>query len=185
MPPTIQASRPRHRLRLAALAALPVASLLSGCTAPDEFAPACPALALLNDGADLTRFRPGNGRDVTDLVLDARLTEVPASCHSDGPRKVAATLHVTADLHRGPAATTRDVAVPYFVSIVSNGTIIQEADYTLRSSFPPNIDRIRVNGDDIDMVFPVTSERSAAAYKIYVSFRLTPEELAYNRGRAR
>ena len=32
------------------------------------------------------------------------------------------------------------------------------------------------------MLFPVTPEKSAAAYKIWVSFQLTPDELAYNRG---
>jgi hypothetical protein len=29
--------------------------------------------------------------------------------------------------------------------------------------------------------FPITRQKSAATYTIYVSFRLTPEQLAYNR----
>jgi hypothetical protein len=31
------------------------------------------------------------------------------------------------------------------------------------------------------MEFPVTPEKSAAAYTIYVGIRLTPEQLQYNR----
>ena len=42
----------------------------------------------------------------------------------------------------------------------------------------------RASGDPIDLVLPVTPKKSAAAYQIYVGFRLTPEQLAYNRHRA-
>ena len=45
------------------------------------------------------------------------------------------------------------------------------------------MDRVTVSGQDVTMNFPVTPQKSAAAYKIYVGFRLTPEELAFNRRR--
>ena len=34
------------------------------------------------------------------------------------------------------------------------------------------------------MSFPITAQKSAAAYTVWVSFSLTPEQLAYNRAHA-
>jgi hypothetical protein len=168
-----------------ASAAAPVAllaiALLGGCgPKADDFAPACPDLKLLRDGADLTRFSP-QGHDVTDMLLTARIVAVPASC-KNGPRgTVAATMHVGVDVVRGPALPGRSAAVPYFVSILDGDRVLQQKDYTVTANFPANVDRVQVLGDQIDLLFPVSPTKTAAAYTIYVSFRLTPEELQYNR----
>jgi len=72
--------RARTRAAFRGLALLAAAAApLGACTRPDAFAPACPQLSMLKDGADLIRFT-GAGRDITDLVVDAHLTAVPASC---------------------------------------------------------------------------------------------------------
>jgi hypothetical protein len=172
------------RLRLALRAALPAASvlLLGGCDNPDKFAPACPSLAFLRDAADLTRFAP-SGQDVTDMELQARLTGVPASCQrdADDPSKVMATLHVSAEVTRGPAAKTRDADLTYFVAVTEQEQVLNEQNFALHVSFPPNTDRVSVTDDEVDLLLPVNKNKTAAVYKIYVAFRLTPEELAYNR----
>ena len=167
----------------AALLLATAAAPLAGCTRPDAFAPACPQLALLADGADLTRFN-GHGRDVTDLVLDAHLTAVPAACKhaEDDPHAVEAMLKVAMSLGRGPAMAGRTVDVPYFVAVTEGDRVLDRQAYALRVEFPPNADRISATGEEITLLFPVTREKSAAAYQIWVSFQLTPEELAYNRG---
>ena len=53
-----------------------------------------------------------------------------------------------------------------------------------RSRFRPTWIEERATSDDISMVFPVSAAESAAAYTIYVGFRLTPEQLQYNRRNA-
>ena len=67
--------------RIAALTALALPWGLAACGSddPNEFPPACPAAAILADGADLTRTN-GHGRDITDLVLDGRVTGMQGSC---------------------------------------------------------------------------------------------------------
>ncbi|KAA5613687.1 hypothetical protein [Rhodovastum atsumiense] len=155
---------------------------LAGCTRPDAFAPACPQLTLLPEGADLTRFR-GTGRDVTDLVIDAHLTAVPANCHNadKAGRKVEAKLKVAMSVARGPAMQGRDVTVPYFIAVTENGRVLDRQEYAMRAQFPPNTDRMDQVSPEVSLIFPVSAEKSAAAYQIWVSFQLTPEELAYNR----
>jgi hypothetical protein len=173
----------RFRPVLPALAAVAVAASVAGCgDNQPKFAPACPGLSLLRDAADLTRFRPG-GRDVTDMVLDARITAVPAACSNGGPNKVKATLNVTTEVARGPAARGRTADFTYFVAVTEGGRVLDEQDYPVRATFPANTEHVVLTGDDIDLVLPVTREKSAAAYQIYVGFRLTPDELAYNRKR--
>lgn len=167
---------------LALLAA--AAGSLGACSQPDAFAPACPQLALLQDGADLTRFA-GPGRDITDLVLEAHLAAVPATCHwaNKAHTKVEAKLQVAMSLGRGPAMNGRTVDVPYFVAASEGDNILDKQIFTARAEFPTNTDRVGVTTPEVSMLFPVTLEKSAAVYKITVSFQLTPEELVYNRGR--
>jgi hypothetical protein len=170
---------------LRALTLLAAATGLAGaCTQTDAFAPACPQLALLSDGADLTRFA-GTGRDITDLVLDAHLVAVPATCHwaDKAHTKVEAKLQVAMSLGRGPAMRGRVMDVPYFVAASEGDTILDKQIFTSRAEFPANADRVGLTSPEVVMLFPVAPEKSAAAYKITVSFQLTPEDLAFNRSR--
>jgi hypothetical protein len=170
------------------LALLLSASLaLSGCGdfgKTEQFAPVCPKLALLKDGADLTQFSP-RGHDVTDMVLDGRLVAVPADCEQGSRGHVAASLRVTMSLTLGPAAPTREMNVPYFVAVMHDGKIVDKQDYAMRASFPPNVNQITVTGDPVQMSFPADAAHPASAYQIFVSFQLTPDQLAMNRGRGR
>jgi hypothetical protein len=170
-------------LSLALLLAAPLA--LSGCGSlgqTEQFAPVCPRLALLKDGADLTRFSP-RGHDVTDLVLDGRLVAVPANCEPGRRGQVAASLRVTMNLTRGPAAQGRSMDVPYFVAVMHDGRIIDKQDYVARASFPENVNQITLTSDPVEMSLPADAAHPASVYQIFVSFQLTPEELATNRGR--
>jgi hypothetical protein len=159
------------------------AGSLGACSQPDAFAPACPQLSLLQDGVDLTRFT-GAGRDITDLVLEAHLTGVPATCHwaDKAHTKVEAKLQVAISFGRGPGMNGRTVDVPYFLAASEGDTILDKRIFTARAEFPNNSDRVGVTTPEVSMVFPVSAEKSAAAFKITVAFQLTPEELAYNRG---
>ena len=170
-----------HRLHPALMVSALAGSLvLAGCSQDAQFAPVCPQLALLADGADLTRFT-GNGRDVTDRVLEARVLGVEASCKPGRRGEVVATLKVQSEFTRGPAAPGRVAVVPYFVAVLAGGDVVDRKEFILEGNFATNVDQIRVAGSEVELRFPVTAERSAAYYKIYVSLLLTPEELAFNR----
>jgi hypothetical protein len=165
----------------ALVGALLLAAAASGCgPSDDKFPPACPMLSLLRDGGDLTRFVPGGGA-VTDMVLHARIVGVPAKCQSVDAHHVKATLSVQAEMARGPAARERSLQATYFVALTEGDSVVQEQDFTLAGAFPANVDRISAKSDDIELLLPVTKTKTAAAYHIYVGFRLTPDELAYNR----
>ncbi len=170
--------------RLAVLAAstLPV---LTGCglgSAGPGFAPTCPRPAILRDANDLLRYR-GSGRDLTDSVLEGRITNISGNCKRSGPNTVATTVSVGIELTRGPAARGRTADIAYFVAVTDGERVLDKQVYQLRAEFPENTDRLRLAGDSVDLLLPVTDKKGADAYQVTVGFQLTPVELEANRQR--
>jgi hypothetical protein len=167
--------------RIVLPAALAGALLASGCGASDDkFPPPCPTLSLLTDGDHITRFA-GAGQDVTDMVLRARIVAVPAKCEAASTGKVRATMHIEASVTRGPAAKDASLQTDFFLALTKDGAVLKEQDFPLTTQFPSNVNQRDVKSDDIELLLPVSKAATAAAYKIYVGFRLTPEQLTYNR----
>lgn len=155
-----------------------------GGDVPDAFAPACPGAAIVRDAADLSRYR-GAGRDLTDTVLTGRITGIEGKCARDGYDTVVTTVQVGMELARGPAAAGRQAELAYFVAVLEGERILDKQVFTLRATFPPNTDRLRLGGDDVELRLPVRADKTAAAYRIQVGFQLTPAELEMNRARVR
>lgn len=174
---------PRFLLRAAAFAAL--LPLVSACAPErDQFAPACPGVALLTPTADLAVFRPGSdGRDLTALMLAGRMQAVQGQCKA-GKKKdtVEATVTVAAELTRGPALQGNRANVPVYVAVTEGDRILDKHVYTLSATFPSNVDRVTVSTPEVFMVLPVSQTKSAAAYSILAGFQLTADELAASRG---
>ncbi len=166
------------RFRLAAPLALLAAGLLAGCgDSEGKFAPTCPQIALLAEGADLTRFA-GQGRDILDRVLEGRLTGIDGTCQAARNGDLVATLRLRAELRRGPAAQNRTAQVPYFVAVLDGERIVDRRSFTLDATFPSNVDSVRLTGEELELRFP---ERADGRYRVLVSFQLTQDELAFNR----
>jgi hypothetical protein len=170
------------RALVPALAAL----ALAGCSLsddPNRFAPACPATAILSDAADITRT-DGHGRDITDTIVDGRITGLKGDCRDSDDRKTLdASVRVGMDVSRGPAAAGRSEQVPYFVAVSRDGRILDKRVMTLDVAFPPNIDRVHIEGEPVSLAFPTPRGVTGTAYRIIVGFQLTPDQLAVNRAR--
>jgi hypothetical protein len=165
-------------LRAALLAMLP--TLLVECgPARNEFPPACPGTAILGNAADLSTYRPGSSsRDLIDLVVHAGIVGVRGSCR-EGDRKnqLAVTLNVLVELTRGPAMPGREVDVPVFVAVTDGDKILDKYAYLMHAVFPSNVDRVTLTPGDTNIVLPVTTARSGAAYTIVTGFQLPPNQL--------
>lgn len=167
-------------VRLAAT--LAIASLAAGCAGSNKSPSSCPSVQVLADAADLTIFREGQ-QDITDMIIDARISGVPARCSAGDSGHVITTMSVALSVSRGPAAPSRDVQLQYFVAVANPDRIIEQQDYIVPISFPPNVDKMSYPGDEIVLDIPVVAGKPASSYSIYVAFRLTPEQLAFNRKR--
>jgi hypothetical protein len=182
---TSRPSEPKRPIRSRAATMFVLAGtglLAAGCSgSTDQFAPPAPSVVLVPDASDLVRFND-HGQDITDMEVSGRLTAVSgATTPGDTRRQADAKIQVSMILTRGPAMVGRTVTVPYMVTVAQGDRIIDQKDYTVTTTFARAADRVSVTDKPIPMVFPVTQLKTSAAYTIYVSFRLTPQELAYNR----
>jgi len=180
--------RGRKVLMLGALAlGLPLAACGGGSSAPPQGAAPCPRVVILADGAELTRYRAGQARDLTAMVLDARIAGFLTNCDFASRQRDVLDVRVTPifGAERGPAAEGRVAELPWFValSIAADEEVLARVPGTTRITFPPNVPRTQASGQPVLLSMPITGGRRASDYVVRVSFQLTPEELALNRSR--
>lgn len=174
--------RRRGRPALALAAVL----VLSGCVALSRVpAGSCPRASVLADAGEMTRFKPGPGQDLIDVVFEAEIAGVAVTCEdvrSDGLVAVVSLGLVTS---RGPAATGRVAEVPFFVAYVDRaGKIRDKAVFSSRVEFPAGRPKVAVR-EDIELDIPLSATDSPADLAIVVGLQLTRQELERNRARRR
>ncbi len=184
--------RPAAAAPAAALALLAMAAALAGCggsgsEARPNLPATCPRVALLADAADLSRYRPGGGQDLSALELDARISGFQARCdYARRGRALEMTLSVGLQAERGPAAQARSADLPWFAAVTDaaeDGPILNKREFTTRVTFPPNVGRVRVQSEELSITLPLSETRRLGDYAVLVGFQLSPEELALNRRR--
>jgi len=84
---------------------------------------ACPAVAVPADTGDVTLFDPVNSTDAAAIDVTATMTNVRSTCDDAGPQvQTAVTFTVLASRTRTEA--TRDVTLPYFITVVQGGSAV-------------------------------------------------------------
>ena len=167
----------------AALAVSALGLLVSGCGLfGDDVKYRCPAVFILDDARELTRFKPGPGRDITDILFQAEIVNFVGDCDYDEGR-AEIELSVQIRVERGPANKGREVAFEYFVAMPQ---FQSEAEgkrvFSVAGTFEGNLTRMQYQ-DDLEMTIPVKAPTDGAAVEIILGFQLTPDELKFNRSR--
>jgi hypothetical protein len=117
------------------------------------------------------------------MVVDGRMTRPAGKCALDDVTHLRTILNVNLELTRGPASKGRRVDVTYFVTVLKGGTVLEKQEFPVPTEFPSNTNHVRLSGNEVDLVLPISDKVSGAAYRVLVGFQLTPEELAFNRRR--
>jgi hypothetical protein len=171
----------RRRLRRAAallVAAAPAACGFFGKDTP----PPCPRAAIIGEVAELTKFRQGPGRDLTDVEFAAEISEFGGTCeYRDRNRvvSVVTTINVVAEL--GPAAKTRRVSVPYFVAIVDGkNNILAKSTFDAAIDFPEGRRRAGVS-EETEQRIPLPAEAQGVDYEVLIGLQLTADQIEFNR----
>ncbi|HUN51988.1 MAG TPA: hypothetical protein VMU42_12760 [Candidatus Sulfotelmatobacter sp.] len=175
-------SRLRHPV--AAVFALGLAGFaLSGCSWFDKGPKVCPRVSILADAAQMTDYRPGGGRDVTDIVFQGEVSSVSAECKYDKDDKVInMTTTLTLVAERGAAPLKGDVNLPFFVAVIDRKTqkVLNKNIFQSPVPFPPGHRRSGVS-EEISERIPVTAGHTIVDYEILVGLQLTEEQLEINR----
>ena len=153
--------------------------LLSGCGGNNGPPLPCPTTVLHPDARQMVRFND-QGRDLTDVLFEARIEDLALACdYDDGAIEAELRLRILAV--RGPADRARKARIGYFVAIATREQeILTREEFQIEIPFPGNRTRI-VAIEELVPRIPLKPGQSGADYLIYVGFVMTPGELQYNR----
>ena len=181
--------RVSHKDRAGALKAplaallLPLCLLLAACASddPEEAGVFCPDFAQVQDAARLVKFS-GDGRDLTDVLFEARVQNVEMGCsYDDGDNEIEAALQITISAARGPADSERLASFRYFVAIATNSReVVAREEFDLNIPFEGNRTQLAAV-EELTPRIPLKPGQNGSEYKVFVGLVLTPAELEYNR----
>ncbi len=172
---------PACRRIAVALVAASIPLLLYACGGEDRFAQRiCPRVQVLEYADRLTEFVRGSGRDLTDVVLTGRLVNFDGECTVEDDR-VELDLTVEFVLERGPANRSREGRFAYFVAIpefhpAERGKRV----FPVAMKFEGGANRVLYR-DEIAIEIPVTGQRSAPDFNVFMGFQLDRDQLRFNR----
>jgi hypothetical protein len=179
---TVHFLRPGALRPYAAALALPL--LLAACSGKTE-PPPCPPVYILSDAKDVTKYRPGPGQDLTDVLVHAEIVGFHGNCAYEAVDKgfnVKLDLQVAIEAKRGPANTARKADLVYFVAIPHFYPSEQaKAVFPISIQFPEGTDTVRTVDEPVDLTIPIGAKDVVDKYEVYLGFQTTPDELEHNR----
>ena len=152
--------------------------------------PPCPELSVLGDAASLTKFVEGAGRDLTDVLYEARLVDAAGACDYDmkketGEGTLSVEMAVSMEMARGPANRDGKALVHYFVAVTGKDQeVLNKQDFAGTVEFTGNRSQLRWTDEPVYLAFPLKKGQTGRDFRIYVGYDLTPEELEFNRKEA-
>jgi hypothetical protein len=169
------------RRRAAALGLAGVAALAAaGCSKQGPAKP-CPRVAVLTDASHLVRFKPGTGRDLTDIVYEADISVRRGSCeYVKKDTELDVDMQVEVQAVRAPGASEKG-EFGYFVRTTDRGGRVTGGENFVMT-VPFSEDLRRAGGiEEVSLSFPLKTNQLGNEFEIVVGFQLSPDELEYNR----
>jgi len=182
------ALRPQMGIRAASVlprvaAAVAGALVLAACAGgrPDETAGfGCPNVGILRDAATATAFRPGPGRDATDVQARAEILDFRGGCTYGRDGALDVELDVAIGAERGPALAGERLPVDYFVAIVDGAQNVL-ARQAFRVELDFDGERVATAVEPLGQRIPLPSGVDGRNYEILLGFVLSADQLAWNR----
>lgn len=172
--------------RLLALAALLLTLGACGSVDKSKEPPPCPRVSILNDAAKMMRFRPGQGRDITDVQLQAEVISYHGFCKYEPEKKqMTVVLQIGIDAQLGPAAAGRNADIAYFVAVPAFYPQPQAKQVmTVPLAFPENTNHVRYTDEELSVTIPLSDIKELGKYDVILGLQLTADEVDYNRRQA-
>ncbi len=151
--------------------------------------PPCPPIKVLTDASNIIQYRPGPGRDITDILLEAEIIAFSGACEYEGDDGIYDQVKVDLeriifDVTRGPASRVRSAKLRYFVKIPRYyPSPIGAAEFDFRVAFPENRNSMKVGDGGIEIKIPLPHGSRGSDFIIYLGFVLNEEQIERNRQR--
>lgn len=181
---------PQHVVGIRGAALLLVAALLSGCFGSDDGGswfssdqgPVCPAVATVSHATDVVVFDGAPSADMKTVQYGALLRALDHSC-AIVDDKVQVDLKLTFAVELGPAATSQEIELPFFVALSRRGSseVLNKWTHTVRHDLGRRkTESVRA---EVSETFAPVAGTESGDYQLFVGLQLTPEQLDFNRRR--
>ncbi|PCI38306.1 MAG: hypothetical protein COB46_11670 [Rhodospirillaceae bacterium] len=160
---------------------------LSACSSTDVAPPPCPNILIPRDAAKLTRFVPGPGRDIIDVMHEEEILSFASGCEYDtdatGAGDVTVYILPTIKSSRGPANAGSEALFEYFLIISdSQKNILEKAKFKVAIPYAQNLTQIIWQASQpTTLRIPLKSGQDGRDFQIFIGLQLNQDELDYQR----
>lgn len=149
---------------------------------PDPQPTGCPRVSIVGDAAQLVTFRPGAGRDLTDITMRGVIAGFDGGCEYFEDH-VGVTMRLSIVAERGPAGSNNDANFNYFIAVADpQERILNKEIFATSVTFPVGGSQAGTL-ETLEYRIPLDRPASGSFYRVLVGFQLTPDQLEYNRAR--
>jgi len=129
----------------------------------------------------VTLYRPGAGRDLTDVTFEVAIRDIAFECDYDFDGDTGDSVEVRFNIlfvaERGPAAEDSRIEVPYFAAVTNaNRRILGKKKFTVALEFEGNAVRSQVV-EELAHTIPFPPGADGSSYKSFIGLQLTPGQL--------
>lgn len=180
--PNIRIFFTRSRALTAASIFLTLGLVISGCN--NSPPPPCPPVRVDNVTATMTKFEDGESRDLSDIEYQVEITGFQGECVFTG-EKVEVLLDVDFRVTSGSSAQAGPISFYYFAAIPQffpqpEGKKIFEIQTQLAGGAT---NPVSLTESGVSIEIPVSKDRPAASFDVYLGLQLNDDQLEFNRQR--
>ena len=140
----------------------------------------CPEILIPLNTERVTRFAPGTGRDITDVVLQAEVKFLSGECTLEED-VISMTFPVAVRGERGPAEQDGVEVMDVFLAVSTpDREILTRRELPMTLPFEGNRTTI-VSSDVVTVNIPRDDQQTVDDFVVFLGLALSREELAYNR----
>lgn len=164
-------------------ACVPAAAIfLASCTVQNQDVVLdCPEVFVLKQLSEVVRFKPGPGRDLTDVQMEAWIEKVDGGCKLNGS-VLTVDLSATFGARRGPSNQSGIADIGYFVAFADSQENILNRE-SFKAKVPFNNDSSIAFQDGIEVQFTLPRGQDPDSFAVFVGIELNRDELQFNKKR--
>lgn len=172
-------------LSTALLAALALGA--AACSTDTATPPPCPEILIPVDGAKLTRFKPGPGRDIIDVLHEEQITGFAHRCEYDtdesGAGDVIVEIFPAFESKRGPANPDNRSQFEYFVAIADHDkNVLEKKRFPAIIDYPSNMSQVLWQIEEpVNLRIPLKAGQLANEFQVFIGLQMSRDELEYQR----
>ena len=153
---------------------------LVSCGLFADLPPPCPLVSIMDRAKQVTLYRPGPGRDLTDVTYQVEIRDLAYGCDyefDDIGNRVTVDFNILFVANRGPAAEHDRIEIPYFVAVADpSKNILNKKQFFVTLEFEGNVVRTQ-NIEELLQIIPYPRDDDGSEYKSFVGIQLTPAQL--------